>query len=164
MNKTTLKLFILALIFSSNSAFCYNFKNTQHLHNESSYQHAWCSMHNGIEEFENKDFTRVDCLTDTHAVEFDFANKWAESIGQDEHYAIMTGKHGKVVLILENTKKQMKYYKRVKKVAKKNDFDVEYITPKILNLDENGKCQFIDCKCHKNNSKKNNKKKEIEKI
>ncbi len=129
-------------------------KYPQHSHNESSYKHAWCSYHNGIEEYENKDKTRVDCLTDTHAVEFDFANKWAESIGQAEHYAIMTGKRGKVVLILEEPKKQMRYYKRVKKVSKKHDFDVEYITPKILNIDKDGKCPFINCKCHKNNTEK----------
>jgi len=66
------------------------FKYVIHKHNESSYQHAWCSEHNGIEEYENSDFTRVDCLTDTHAIEFDFANKLAESIGQALHYSFMT--------------------------------------------------------------------------
>lgn len=80
------------------------FKYVVHRHSESSYQHAWCSMHHGIEEFENKDKTRVDCLTATHAVEFDFANKWAESIGQALHYQKMTGKRAKVVLILEKPK------------------------------------------------------------
>ena len=62
------------------------FKYAYHAHSESSYQHAWCSAHKGIEEYENKDKTRVDCLTSCHAVEFDFANKWAESIGQALHY------------------------------------------------------------------------------
>ena len=47
----------------------------EHLHSESSYQHAWAIEHNGEEEFINDDYTRVDCLTDTHAVEFDFADK-----------------------------------------------------------------------------------------
>ncbi|MCQ2754320.1 MAG: hypothetical protein MJ231_04635, partial [bacterium] len=61
------------------------FKYVKHNHSESSYQHAWCSEHNGIEEYENSDFTRVDCLTDDYAVEFDFANKWAESVGQALH-------------------------------------------------------------------------------
>lgn len=32
-------------------------------------------------EYKNHDKTRVDCLTETHAVEFDFAKKWAESSG-----------------------------------------------------------------------------------
>jgi len=70
----------------------------KHQHSESSYQHAWCSTHNGIEEYENINKTRVDCLTETNAVEFDFANKWAESIGQALHYQAMTGKRAKVVL------------------------------------------------------------------
>ena len=74
-----------------------NFKYVKHCHSESSYQHEWCSIHKGMEEFENRDKTRVDCLTDTHAVEFDFAEKWAESIGQALHYQRMTKKRAKVV-------------------------------------------------------------------
>lgn len=104
----------------------------KHQHREAEYQQAWCSMHGGIAEYENADYTRVDCLTPTHAVEFDFWHKWAESIGQALHYGYMTGKKPKVVLILENPKRQMCYYYRVKKLAKKYKFDVEYITPEIL--------------------------------
>ncbi|MGN0017680.1 MAG: hypothetical protein ACI37S_01425 [Candidatus Gastranaerophilaceae bacterium] len=110
------------------------FKHVKHKHPEHSYQHAWCSTHKGIEEYQNKDYTRVDCLTSTHAVEFDFANKWAESIGQALHYQYMTGKKGKVVLILENPEKEMVYFKRIKKLASLHNFDVEYITPEILNI------------------------------
>ena len=127
------------------------FKYVKHKHSESSYQHAWCSQHKGIEEFENKDFTRVDCLTDKYAVEFDFANKWHESIGQALHYGLMTGKKPMVVLILDNPEKQMVYYYRVKKLAKKYKFDVKYITDDILHLDKDGKCQNPKCKCHKCN-------------
>ena len=129
------------------------FKYVIHKHNESSYQHAWCSVHNGIEEFENTDKTRVDCLTDTHAIEFDFAEKWAESVGQALHYAYMTGKKAKVILILENPKKQIYYYKRVQALGVIHNFDVEYVTPEILNL-KNGKCLYKDCKCKriKNNN------------
>ena len=83
------------------------FKYVKHLHNEFTYQRAWCSLHGGVEEYENRDKTRVDCLTETNAVEFDFANKWAESIGQALHYQKMTGKRAKVVLILEKPRKQI---------------------------------------------------------
>ena len=89
------------------------YTHVHHKHNEASYQDAWCSIHGGVTEYENADHTRVDCLTKTHAVEFDFANKWAESIGQALHYGLMTGKKPKVVLILDNPKTQMVYYKRV---------------------------------------------------
>ena len=133
------------------------FKYVKHKHSEASYQRAWCSMHQGIEEFENKDKTRVDCLTSTHAVEFDFANKWAESIGQALHYQRMTGKRAKVVLILEKPKKQMVYYWRVFELGKLHDFDVEYVTPAILQL-KNGKCSYIDCKCNRTLKKSNKKK------
>ena len=124
------------------------FKHVKHNHSEASYQHAWSSLHKGVEEFENKDKTRVDCLTDTHAVEFDFANKWAESIGQALHYQLMTGKRGKVVLILEEPQTQMVYFYRVKRLACVYNFDAEYITPAILNI-QNGKCPYNDCKCHR---------------
>ena len=94
----------------------------------------------------------MDCLTDTHAVEFDFSNKWAESIGQALHYQHMTGKKAKVVLILENPKREMVYYDRVKNLAIKYDFDVEFVTPQILNI-KNNKCPYFDCKCHKRASR-----------
>ena len=123
-------------------------KYAKHKHSESSYQHAWCSAHKGIEEYANKDYTRVDCLTEYHAVEFDFANKWAESIGQAEHYAFITGKKGMVVLILENPEKEMVYFNRVKKLGKIHNFDAEYVTAQILNI-KDGKCPYVDCKCHK---------------
>ena len=125
------------------------FKYAHHEHSESSYQHAWCKAHKGIEEYENNDYTRVDCLTSQHAVEFDFANKWAESCGQAEWYAYKTGKKGMVVLILEDPKKEMVYFNRVKELGKIHNFDVEYITNDILKLDKNGKCPYADCKCHK---------------
>ena len=127
------------------------FKYAYHYHNESSYQHAWCSEHKGIEEYENADYTRVDCLTQVHAVEFDFANKWAEAIGQAEHYAKMTGKKGMVVLTLENPKTEMIYYDRVKEISILHHFDTEYITPKILHIVD-GKCEYQDCKCNRKNS------------
>ena len=124
-------------------------KHVHHEHNEESYQQAWCDSHGGVMEYENSDFTRVDCLTKTHAVEFDFANKWHESIGQALHYATMTGKKAKVVLILDDPITQMVYYKRIKKIGKKYKFDVEYVTNDILNLDNEGKCKNPNCKCHR---------------
>jgi hypothetical protein len=142
------------------SAFLWiGFSYAEHEHSEVAYQHAWSELHNGVEEFENKDHTRVDSLTETHAVEFDFANKWAESIGQALHYQLMTGKRGKVILILEKPKKEMKYYERVKRLSEIYDFDAEYITPKILNI-QNGVCPYADCKCHKKNTKARRNKNE----
>lgn len=43
-------------------------------------------------EYRLSDNTRVDCMTDTLAVEFDLANKWAECIGQALYYGKQTKK------------------------------------------------------------------------
>ena len=128
------------------------YKYVKHQHSESSYQHAWCSAHNGIEEYENPDKTRVDCLTKKRAVEFDFANKWAESIGQAEHYSLMTHKKGAVVLILEDPETEMIYFERLKRIAKKHHLDAEYVTSEILNVKDK-LCPYSDCKCHRTRSK-----------
>ena len=52
------------------------------------------------------DGTRCDCLTATHAIEFDFGNNWAEVIGQSSYYSIQTGKKAGIVLILESMKER----------------------------------------------------------
>ena len=45
---------------------------------------------------------RVDCITDTHAIEMDFAKKWPEAIGQSLHYAHLTGLEAGIVIILRS--------------------------------------------------------------
>jgi hypothetical protein len=51
-------------------------------------------------------------VTDTHAIEFDFGNNWAEAVGQSAYYALQTGKKAGIVLILE-TMKDRKYWIRL---------------------------------------------------
>ena len=41
-------------------------------HPEKWYQEQWCEERNGKAEVVLPDGTRCDCLTDTHAIEFDF--------------------------------------------------------------------------------------------
>ena len=163
--------FILILLLIPLIVFAYPFTydtcnlgytHIHHDHNEKSYQKAWCDAHNGIMEYKNDDFTRIDCLTDKHAVEFDFANKWAESIGQALHYGLMTGKKPKVVLILDNPKTQMVYYKRAQRLGKKYKFDTEYVTDDILKLDESKQCFNPKCKCHKQRNTENIQPKQIQ--
>lgn len=158
------KVLILVMLFISTlSAHAYPFdtkyynhwKTVYHQHSESSYQHAYCSAHNGIEEYELQDKTRVDCLTDTHAIEFDFCNKAYEAVGQSLHYALMTGKKPKIVLILDGKYKQeqMVYVERIKRIGEAYGIDVDYISDEVLELDNRKHCQFIDCKCNKNKHK-----------
>ena len=49
-------------------------------HPEKWYQVKWCEAQKGQIEVVLKDGTRCDCLTDTHAIEFDFGSQWAEAI------------------------------------------------------------------------------------
>ena len=71
-------------------------------HREAWYQGRWCTERGGQSEVVLEDGTRVDCVTSTHAVEFDFGDKWAEAIVQSLHYARLTGRRAAVVLILED--------------------------------------------------------------
>ena len=52
------------------------------------YQDRYCTgMATGLRF---PDGTRADCISDTHAIEVDFSEKWAEAIGQALHYALWT--------------------------------------------------------------------------
>ena len=82
------------------------------LHCEADYQQAWCGAQHGISEYQLQDLARVDCLTPQYAIEFDFANKWAESIGQSLYYGLKTNRTPAVVLIMEHPDKDQKYLDR----------------------------------------------------
>ena len=81
---------------------------------EAYYVSQWCGDF-GQREFLLWDNTRVDCLTKDYAVEFDFAKKWAESVGQALYYSKMTGKKPAVALILSDLK-DYRYVKRVERL------------------------------------------------
>jgi hypothetical protein len=81
-------------------------------HPEKWYQQKWCEAHKGQVEVVLPDGTRCDCLTDTHAIEFDFGRGWGESIGQSMYYSLQTKKKAGIVLILE-TMKDRKYWIRL---------------------------------------------------
>lgn len=83
--------------------------SAKRLHLERWYQEEYCK---GIVEYRLPDRTRVDCLLEEYAVEYDFAGKWAEAIGQSLHYGRMTQRKPGIVLIMESPKDE-KYYKRL---------------------------------------------------
>ncbi len=60
--------------------------------------------------------TRIDCLTDYVAWEYDFAHKWYEAIGQALYYAMWTGRLGGVALIADY--KDLRYIQRAKLTIK----------------------------------------------
>ena len=55
-------------------------------HPEKWYQRKWCEAHKGQVEVVLPDGTRCDCVTETHAIEFDFGDNWAEAVGQSAYY------------------------------------------------------------------------------
>lgn len=83
-----------------------------HTHPEKWYQEKWCADQKGEAEVRLPDATRVDCITTGSAIEFDFAHKWYEAVGQALYYGTKTGKRPGVVLILESQKDRT-YFKRM---------------------------------------------------
>jgi hypothetical protein len=90
---------------------------------ESYYQAAFAFVVDGESEVVLKDKTRADIITATHAIEVDFAEKWAESIGQALHYEEMTGKKAGVLLVVEEFK-DTRYLDRLMPIAIKHGIDV----------------------------------------
>ena len=78
-------------------------------------------------EYRLDDGTRLDCLTDDYAIEFDFAPKWAESVGQALYYSLKTGRQPGVVLIMVNDGDE-RYLERLNALAVKYNIKV-WTTP-----------------------------------
>lgn len=102
-----MKKFILALLFLTLPA--------QAL--EKDYAIPWCSANGGVSEYVLDDKTRVDCLTNDYAIEFDYAYKWAEAIGQSLYYAKKTGRKPAIVLLMKKPTDE-RYAKRIKTATK----------------------------------------------
>ncbi len=68
-----------------------------------SYYRNWAAAELGGEtEVVLPNGTRCDILTEHYAVEVDFADKWAEALGQCLNYAAQTHRQPGIVLILES--------------------------------------------------------------
>jgi len=76
--------------------------HAKRLHHEKWYQEQWCQEHSGETEKVTEEGTRCDCLTETHALEMDFADKWYEAVGQSTYYSHQLEKRAGIVLILES--------------------------------------------------------------
>jgi hypothetical protein len=111
-------LLIVSVLFATTA-------HTGHLHKESEYRDAWCTK--GRTEVTLHDGSRVDCLTENYAVEFDFAPKANEALGQSIHYARITGTEPAIVLIIE-TEKDWRHYKRIRRTANKRGVKLWHMT------------------------------------
>lgn len=84
---------------------------------EAWYQDVWCRGMTGQVEVRTNDGRRIDCLTDSHAIEFEFARKWPEAIGQSLEYSMLTGKSAGIVLVLRRSE-DLSYWQRLNAVVK----------------------------------------------
>lgn len=114
VNSMLRKILLISFLLLFNNLYCC----AGHLHKEKVYQEQWCNKCGGQMEHVIDDGCRIDCLTSNHAIEFDFAQKWAESIGQALYYGIKTQRTPGIVLIIEDEQKELKYLNRLKRVAK----------------------------------------------
>ena len=87
------------------------------LHPEKYYQDAFAEISGGKTEYVLHNRTRVDILTDKYSIEVEFANNWAESIGQSIYYSMITDKEPGILLIIEDKEKDIKYFNRLMLVA-----------------------------------------------
>ena len=108
----------------------------KHEFKEKEYQKYWCNLHNGIMEYKLDDNTRIDCLTNKLAVEFDFAPKWHECIGQALYYGKKTKRMPACVLILEQPD-DIRFFYRLKYTVyekqKIKDFKIFTVDKSIFN-------------------------------
>ncbi|OED43519.1 hypothetical protein ACH42_09990 [Endozoicomonas sp. (ex Bugula neritina AB1)] len=91
------------------------FNTTSAAPNEHWYQDVWCKGMKGEVEYRLEDGRRIDCLTDTYAIEVEFAHKWPEAIGQSLDYSMLTNKNAGIVLILRKPTDQ-EHCQRLEKV------------------------------------------------
>lgn len=76
--------------------------------NERYYQIIACEKLKGKIEVRLPTRQRVDCLTEHHAIEVDFASKYNEAVGQALDYARQTKLRAGIVLIVRSHKDQEK--------------------------------------------------------
>lgn len=118
MTNIAIFFFMALMAWPSVSAHADRFIHEKH------YQSSWCAEHHGQAEVHLPDGTRADCITSTHAIEFDFGHKWAEAIGQALYYGLQTGKTPGVVLILDG-EKDYRYWLRLNSTIQRYHLPIE---------------------------------------
>ena len=122
------KLFLSLLLY------LFFLSSTYAIENEAFYSDKFCSEMSGKSEHVLKDLSRVDCLTDTHANEFDWADgmKVYEAIGQSLYYASETGKDPGIYLLVRK-KNSEKHIRKVKRVIETFELPIKLVIKDIRN-------------------------------
>ena len=113
---------LLLLILSISSFTSYAIEN------EAYYSEKFCNEMSGQSEYVLKDLSRVDCLTDTHAFEVDWAEgmKVYEAIGQSLYYSSETGKLPGILLLIRKENSE-KHIRKIREVIKAFDLPIELL-------------------------------------
>ena len=93
---------------------------------EKHYQKLYAEQVGGQIEVTAPDGTRCDILTETHAIEADFADKWAEAIGQSLNYGFQFNKKAGILLIMEK-KEDERHYIRLGSIIRHYGLEIELI-------------------------------------
>ena len=127
-NTNVKKLFLSLLLY------LFFLSSTYAIENEAFYSDKFCSEMSGKSEHVLKDLSRVDCLTDTHAYEFDWADgmKVYEAIGQSLYYASETGKDPGIYLLVRK-KNSEKHIRKVKRVIETFELPIKLVIKDIRN-------------------------------
>ena len=124
MKKIILSLFFFIVTSSS-----------QALEKEKYYSDKFCAEQSGQADYTLQDKSRVDCLTETHAFEVDWADgmKVYEAIGQSLYYASQTGKKPGILLLIRKDNSE-KHIKKVQEVIISFNLPIELV---VMDLTKN---------------------------
>ena len=109
------------------------FSHANAIENEDYYNRQFCSEVSGQAEYKLPDRSRIDCLTDTHAYEADWADglKVYESIGQSLYYAAETGKKPGILLLVRKHNSD-KHIRKVKRVIEKWSLPIKLVVQDVM--------------------------------
>ena len=98
------------------------------LEKEKYYSEMYCEELSGKVNYTLEDKSKVDCLTDTHAYEVDWADgmKVYEAIGQSLYYASQTNKKPGIILLIRKNNSE-KHIRKVKEVINFFELDINLI-------------------------------------
>ena len=98
------------------------------LEKEKYYSELYCEELSGKVNYTLEDKSKVDCLTDTHAYEVDWADgmKVYEAIGQSLYYASQTNKKPGIILLIRKNNSE-KHIRKVKEVINFFELDINLI-------------------------------------
>ena len=91
---------------------------------EAEHKKEWCSKNSGEIDYKTADNFQVDCLTNTHAIDFSSGEKWREAVSQSYRNSVGTGKTPGIVLIIK-TPKDKKHLKQLRSTIEKRRLGIK---------------------------------------